>query len=138
MNSLLNTITRYVRSLIVAKIICIVVYSISVLLCFNYKMTYWSSFVKEIFNLVRLISTNLAFFASTTMYINFLIFIISVQVTLKAVFILRFIIERGLSSMIFLKIFFVIGKRFYFLLENNLFSTFNDECYLWIIKAILT
>lgn len=119
MNSFLNAATGYVFLSIATKIICSQIYFTSVLLYFNHKIAYWSLFPKEICNLIRPISVNVVFFAFFTIYVNSLILIKLVQAILKVMFILRFVIKRNLSSMIFSKMFFIIKRYFYFLLENS-------------------
>ena len=85
-------------------------------------------------DLVRSIFANIAFFASATIYINSSILIKSAKAILKAISMLNSIIERGLSSIIFSKMSFVIDRRFYFLVWNSFFLP-DDKYYLRIIKA---
>ncbi len=67
-------------------------------------------------DLVRPVSANVAFFASAGVYVNSPIPMKPAQATLKAISTLGFVIKRGSSFVIFLKISFVIGRRFHFLL----------------------
>ena len=64
MNSLLSAATGHVRSPVATRIICTPVCSVSVLLRFRRRMAYWSPSAKEMSDLVRPVSANVAFFAS--------------------------------------------------------------------------
>ena len=107
-NSLLNIATRHVSLLVAAKIIYTQVRSVSVLLCFSCKIAYWSLSANEMSDLVRLVPAKVAFFASVTVYVNSPIFIKLAQAILNVISTLRSLTERCSSSVIFLRIFFVI------------------------------
>lgn len=61
-NNLFNIATGHIYLPIAFKIIFILVYFILVLLYFNYRIVYWSLFIKGMSNLVKLISINVVFF----------------------------------------------------------------------------
>lgn len=121
-NSFLSVATGHVSLPVAAKIICTPMCSVFVLLCFSHRTAYWSLSTNKMSNLVRLVSANMASFASVTMYVNFLILIKPTQATLNVVSILRSATKRASSSVIFPRMFFVIRRWFCYLLGNSLLS----------------
>lgn len=85
---------------------------------------------------VRPVSANVAFLASAAVYVNSSILMKLAPATLNAVSILKSIIERGSSSVIFSRMTFVIGRRFRFLLGLVSYRPF-DECHTRVIETCL-
>ena len=121
MNSLCRAAIGHVCSPVAARIICTSLCSTSVLLCLSRKVAYWSPSLNEMSDLVSFVSAKIDYLASASVYVICPSLMKSAHANLNAGSTLRSMTVRGSSLVISSRIFFVTGKRFLFLLGNNLF-----------------
>ncbi len=121
MNSLLRAATRHVCSPVAVRIIYTPVCSTSVLLRLSRKFAYWSPSANDISDLGSFVLVKVDFLASASVYVISPSLIKSANVTLNSVSTMRSVTVRESSLVISSRIFFVTGRRFLFLLGNNLF-----------------
>ena len=121
MNSLPRAATGYVCSPVTARIICTPVWPTSVLLCLSCKVAYWSATTNEMSDLVSFVLAKVSLLASATVYVISPSLMKPALATLNAVSTLRSVTVGCSSVVISSRIFFVTGRRFIFLLGNNLF-----------------
>lgn len=120
MNNSLRAIRGYVELLVVVMIISISVYLMFVLLHFNRRMIYWSSWEKVMSDWISFVIINFFRFANSPfVYVNSLIQKILAQAILNAILLLRSWMDLGLPYVICWRISLVIDKQSFLIWGNN-------------------